>query len=93
MDIKCPRCAEPWEIDCLHEAGAIVHKDFDFMRKLFYRYGCAAIEQADEERIAEEGTCEQTAKGRSIGVLMDLLDHDVDGLASMIEDFEYEGLL
>jgi hypothetical protein len=93
MDIKCPRCTEPWDMDCLHDAGAQVHKSFDFMRKLFTRYGCAAIEEADNGVITEEATCEQTDKGRTLGVLMELAGDDIDGYAADVEDFEYAGLL
>ena len=93
MDIRCPRCAEPWELDTLHDAGAVIHKDYDFMRKLFTRYGCAALEAAYDNRIAEKATCERTASGNVVSALMDIAGDDFDGFASDLEDAEWLGVL
>lgn len=92
MDIKCPRCAEPWDMDCLHDAGAQIHKSYDYMRKLFRKFGCAAIVEADNGKIAEDTTCEQTRKGVTLGMLMDLAGDDLDGYAADVEDFEQLGM-
>lgn len=119
MDIYCPRCSEPWDIDSLHEAitekygewdptaenrnswgevrrGKTVIKDprpyedlFRETKDLFRKIGCAAMDGGTKPTCAAEKSLRSDASA----VLMDLLGDDIDGVASMLDDFEYEGML
>ena len=104
MDIYCTRCGEPWDIDELHDViptekiidalrlelvpigGATL--TFEDARRAFQRFGCEIFTQE---------TCEVPEKkplrAEATGVLMDLLGDDVDGVAALLDDFEYIGLL
>lgn len=86
MDIYCPKCSEPWEIDTLHDVADEQGSSFGEVREDFYRRGCAAI-----------GTrCNPATVGDAspaIAAAYDLLGDDVDGAASMLEDAEHLGLL
>ena len=93
MDIKCPRCGEPWEMDTLHEVADALGTGFDTERKRFRKWGCAAIVEGWEGRRADAYACEQTDKGKSLAAIMDLCGDDLDGYAADVEDFEYMGLL
>jgi hypothetical protein len=89
MDILCPKCAEPWDMDELHEEVARrneaqryhdeeYEKKFEDVRKDFRRDGCRAL----------QGKCSTNVANPVIGELYDLLGDDIDGAASMLEDFE-----
>lgn len=93
MDIKCPICAEPWEMDSLHEVAEILGTSFNTERNRFRKWGCAAIVEGWEGRRAYERVCEQTEKGQILAALMDLAGEDIDGYAADVEDFEYLGML
>jgi len=36
---------------------------------------------------------QQSLRGMAMGAIMDILGDDVDGMASMMDDFEYAGML
>jgi hypothetical protein len=90
VDIRCPRCAEPWDLDSLHEVVADGDfPDFNAARKAFTSKGCGVA-------FASWGVrCEADTTGRSaiISALAALAGDDVDGFASDLEDAEYLGLL
>lgn len=80
MDILCPKCAEPWEIDSLHEV-AEDHGGFDAAYKSFRTQGCGVA-------FSSWGTAMCNPVDRpELYELADLLGDDVDGYAAMIEDF------
>jgi hypothetical protein len=82
MDLYCPRCSEPWDLDELHYVDGLT---FDQARRAFRAEGCGAF-----------GTrCERDGglRAEASAVLMDLLGDDVDGVAAMLEDFEWAGML
>lgn len=87
MDTYCHRCGEPWEIDTFHEVAAELGTTFDKVLALFQQKGCAVITAA--------GPCENTAglRGEAVSMLNELLGDDIDGIASMMDDFEYLGML
>ena len=76
MDIYCPLCGEPWDMDELHE---VEDTDFDTARKRFRREGCAVF-ASSHNKPADSETAEKSA------VLFDLLGDDIDGIASLMED-------
>lgn len=83
MDIYCPKCAEPWEVDSLHDTPDGL--PFDEARQRFYREGCGVFGVACE--------AEPSLRSQAASALYDLLGDDVDGAAAMLDDFEYVGWL
>lgn len=83
MDIRCPECGEPWEIDSLHDEAAAHDQDFAQVREDFYARGCEAL-----------GTRHSHVEASpAIAEVYQLLGDDVDGAAVLLEDLELEGLL
>lgn len=92
MDIRCRRCAEPWDHDTIHEeveerAAQGEHADYHTVAAEFRAKGCAAF-RAFMGR-PEDWRCERqrTATTEAAGALYDLLGDDMDGAAAMLEDF------
>lgn len=95
MDIRCPKCGEPWDFDSLHEeteyrtessGGAAYEDAFRTVRRDFTRRGCAAL-------TAYGARCAGGAAHPGIGVIYELMGDDIDGAASFLEDAEYLGML
>lgn len=82
MDIICPRCGEPWEIDSLHDYAEETGTTFAAVSKTFRVKGCGTA-------LAEwqGGPCERTEGSEVRSALADLLGDDIDGYASLCEDF------
>jgi hypothetical protein len=79
MDIICPRCGEPCDAYELHDAPG----GYDEGRYMFFKYGCGvAFNGKPCEKVESEAA---TASA----VLANVLGDDVDGIASMLEDFGY----
>lgn len=100
MDIRCPKCGEPWDLDSLHDEVADrkacadagdpdpVDITFDSVRKDFYRRGCAALTSFG-------GHCNPEVNGKAAtlaSAAYDILGDDLDGAACMLEDAEAAGL-
>jgi hypothetical protein len=79
MDTRCRNCGEPYEIDYFHDVAEEHGTSFEEVRADFSRRGCVAV----------GGKCSSNKAHPAIGELTDLLGDDIDGLASMLEDFEY----
>lgn len=85
MDIYCPICSEPWDMDELHYPDA----DLSFTEALavFRSQGCGVVWGGVP--------CKPTTAARRdvMAAVYDLMGDDVDGCASMFEDAEMMGLL
>jgi len=90
MDIICPNCCEPWEIDTLHEyaqeAAEMFPKlgvTFETVRARFMSQGCGSA--FDGWKV----TCEPVTKGLGLSfyALGELFGDDVDGYAVFCDDF------
>ncbi len=97
MDIHCKHCGEPWELLSLHDmpddSGDYENlRTFDEARALFYKHGCGAWQQHPPSRCTHAPIV-PTDTLAGIDVMQDLLGDDVDGLASMLEDFRYAGMI
>lgn len=75
MDVKCPICAEPWDVDSLHD----IDKPFKTAYADFRRFGCEAFGEA------HNGTGDEYNAAR--WEIYDLLGDDIDGAAALLEDF------
>lgn len=92
MDLICPICAEPWDVDSLHDT-ADPDLSFDDASAAFRRHGCEVFGQkhgATTEHGATgnapvlDGVADKAAAAAEI---YDLLGDDVDGAAALLEDF------
>lgn len=92
MDLRCPRCSEPWDFDSLHdaydEANDRVIPYAEALRE-FKRIGCGAFDGA------KEPTCVKVNNTRTLATetIYDLLGDDIDGAAALLDDFEFLGML
>ena len=77
MDIYCPQCGEPLDVDELHEVEGMT---FIEARDAFYRFGCPGIGY----------NCSLTPNRQmamASAALHDVLGDDIDGIAAMHDDF------
>lgn len=92
MDIYCPKCGEPIEIDALHERAEELtiegDRDWSFedVRKAFYSTGCEALGMTHNAQ-------PRAFAASASAALMEMLGDDIDGVGSMLGDFEYMGWL
>lgn len=85
MDILCPKCSEPWEIDCLHDlVEEEKYSSFDQAFKKFRKVGCAALDSKCYNHQVSDLRLQQ------IQIIYDLMGDDVDGCASSFEDLGLE---
>jgi hypothetical protein len=80
MDILCPKCGEPWDMDDLHtETAEREPKNYDRMyRKVaseFRAKGCEALGAKHSGNKANPG----------IRIIYDMNGDDMDGAASMLD--------
>lgn len=93
-DIRCPKCGEPWDMDCIHEAIAeeVSREEIQAMnqdeyeknyynpkKRDFFVNGCSAF----------GGRCSGSAANPLIGMIYAELGDDLDGLAIEMEDMDY----
>jgi hypothetical protein len=84
MDLYCPFCAEPYDLDTLHDQAEADGTSFTEVRAAFYEKGCEALggrHNAPTDRDTAEG----------IATIYQLLGDDVDGAAALLEDFGIGG--
>ena len=86
MDIRCPICGEPWEIETLHDEADWTNETFDKVRKRFYSDGCGKVFGVSCERSNDNAAT-------LAALAHEVMGDDVDGIASMLEDAEYMGLI
>jgi hypothetical protein len=81
MDIKCHKCREPWDMDSLHDlVSEGTYPNFDEAYEAFKQNGCEVFGTSHGE-LMSPGEQDMYAE------LAFTLGDDVDGLASMLEDF------
>lgn len=90
MDIPCPRCDEPWDNNSFHDEAAESNRTYTEVTRDFQSRGCHALETAFGSMI-----CERSNSFRSMATsaMFDLCGDDIDGVASLMDDFEYMGML
>ena len=88
MDIYCVRCCEPWGMDELHYRAEEIAGTFATVRDDFYSRGCEALGEAKCERVDALGEDGKLSKGVAMSALIDLLGDDIDGIASMMDDYQ-----
>ena len=83
MDIRCPKCAESWDVDSIHDEADYRGETFDAVRREFFANGCVALGGSP---------CQQTGAGFLAGELADIRGDDIDGLASILKDADLMGM-
>ena len=85
MDLYCPLCAEPIDMDYIHDVvddrrstGDTV-ATFDTVYRSFIRRGCPAVDMTCNDTTDTETT-------ETIRMIYDILGSDPDGAASMMDD-------
>lgn len=86
MDIPCPKCSEPWDIDEFHDIAEEQGITWDDVRKNFAAKGCEALGMSP-------CTPDNSLRSQASAVVMELLGDDLDGAASLMDDFEFMGML
>lgn len=87
MDIYCPRCSEPWDVYELHTAVEEGYAaDYNDARRQFYSVGCNALFGGTPCRE------NRTLRSEASLALADVLGEDIDGIASMLDDFDAIGM-
>lgn len=76
MDIYCPVCGEPWNLDALHDVPGVA---FESARRRFAREGCRVFGSTHNSAVDSD----RAAKS---AVLHQLLGDDIDGIAALMED-------
>jgi hypothetical protein len=93
MDVYCQRCDEPWDtyyvnFDMDEDSGP---DEFDGDTKPSERFkrgdGCPAC------KWGKNAPKQKSIRGMAMGAMAELLGDDMDGMASMMDDFEYMGML
>lgn len=87
MDVFCPRCGEPVDPDYFHDVAEENGTSYRQVSRDFQSRGCEALGEPRCERAPDSLRAEVSA------AMFDLMGDDVDGVASMMDDFEYMGLL
>lgn len=88
MDIRCPRCGEPWDFDTLHEAAAENDSTYEKVAADFRRRGCVALFGDACSPDPNEPVNPRTGlkASEAAATLYDLLGDDMDGAAALLED-------
>jgi hypothetical protein len=76
MDIYCPVCGEPWDLDELHDVPGV---SFEEARRRFAAEGCAVF-GSTHNAVVDADTAAKSA------ILHELLGDDIDGIAALMED-------
>ena len=98
MDIYCSKCAEPWDNDCIHDEvearrdNGDTEATYKRVAREFQVKGCMALATAYG---LAEGDCEAAAnesdstRALLASVAYEMLGDDMDGAASMLDDYFY----
>lgn len=100
MDLYCPVCGEPWDIDSLHDeserrrqGGAFAGQPYDSVFKEvrldFQTRGCLAL---DADHSAPSTATDRTfglTRQDAAAALYELLGDDIDGAASELYDLGF----
>ena len=92
MDIYCQRCDEPYDVyhvcyDMDKEKDDYSEKGTKPSDRLKNGEGCPACEWG------KTAPKQQSMRGMAMGAMADVMGDDVDGMASMMDDFEFAGML
>ena len=90
MDLYCQKCDEPWEAYYIGSCIDQEEKEIDGMKPseaFLAGIGCPAC------KWGKNAPKQQTIKGMAMATMAEILGDDIDGMASMMDEFEYMGML
>lgn len=93
MDIPCPICGEPWDNDTIHEeveyrkSNGDAKATYSKVAQEFRSKGCVTFNGASQCKPSN------SFRQQAIRMTYDLLGDDMDGAASLLDDYDYAGLL
>ena len=87
MDLYCQKCDEPWEV---YYVGC---GDFDADNNVGDAVRFKAGDGCPACKWGLKAPKKQSFRGEAMSMLSDLLGDDIDGIASMMDDAEYMGML
>lgn len=90
MDLYCPTCTEPWDNDCLHDEAQESGRTYREVAADFRERGCHALETAYGAADCQPAN---NMRAAAMGAMFELCGDDMDGAASLMDDFEYMGML
>ena len=105
MDVRCSRCGEPWDTDCLHDEISYrnpqkpwIDKNGNFLNEVYDKYFQPLRREFRLRGCASltsysSGECTRTPSASIYGELWDFAGDDIDFAASMMEDAERYGLV
>ena len=103
MDIRCPKCGEPWDIDSLHEEVIVrnytrpwTDPDGTHHQDTYERYFKEVKDDFNKRGCIAVGGDECQDNPRMWGlasIISDVMGDDIDGEAMMWDDAERWGLL
>lgn len=85
MDIYCPKrgCSEPVEQDFFHDVPGMTYVEAS---RAFQSKGCEGIGLTHSQG-------NDSFRSEAMSAVFELLGDDIDGAASLMEDFEFFGML
>lgn len=87
MDVYCPKCAEPIDNDTIHDTAEEWGTTYSKIAAEFRVKGCEAVGYSCNPETAG------SFRAQVADAMYDLNGEDMDGTASMMEDFEYFGMI
>ncbi len=85
-DVYCSKCNEPVDVFEFHDVAEEQNKTYSEVSAAFRNSGCSALGWSCSNNISAD-------RGMKLDALYDLLGDDIDGAASLIEDFEYLNMI
>jgi hypothetical protein len=82
MDIYCQHCGEPY--DACYVGSDMEHEAPNGKQRFLNGEGCPCCDWG-------QGEAENDMRSLAMGACADLLGDDIDGMASMMDAFEYMG--
>jgi hypothetical protein len=82
MDIYCQHCGEPY--DACYVGSDMDHETPNGKAKFLNGEGCPCCDWG-------QGEAEDSLKTDAMALMADMLGGDIDGMASIMDDFEYMG--
>lgn len=96
MNLYCQRCDEPWDVCYVGDGsmdqdskaeGEETVKGMIPSEAFKAGIGCPAC------KWGKNAPKQQSMRGLAMGAMAEMLGDDIDGMASMMDDFEYMGML
>lgn len=95
MDIYCPICDEPWEIDTLHDVAAEIGTTYETIARTFRTRGCGyAFEGSTYGHTYCQTLYDDTPRqNKTAAMIYDVMGDDLDGAAAMFDEADALGIL